>query len=177
MNKYDFKIGDKFGEWEIIAYAGLKSKNSYWTCKCSCGKVFDIEGTRLRNGQISCGHLNSKGEYQITQLLSNADIHFESQWKDERFKTDLNNPYRFDFAIYNDNNQLKFLLEYQGEQHYLCSKNGWFTEKELKKIQKRDQRKYELCQQYHIPLEVIPYTELNDIEEVLFSLLKKYQIL
>lgn len=45
--------GQKFGDLTVLKYAGDK----YWLCQCSCGKIKEIHGTRLRNGWVtSCGH-------------------------------------------------------------------------------------------------------------------------
>lgn len=48
------KVGDKFGEWEII---GEASKPYYSLCKCSCGKIKEVNNSTLRLGKSkSCGH-------------------------------------------------------------------------------------------------------------------------
>lgn len=45
--------GQQFGDLTVLKYAGDK----YWLCQCSCGKIKEIHGTRLRNGWVtSCGH-------------------------------------------------------------------------------------------------------------------------
>jgi len=45
--------GQKFGEWEVLSYAGKK----YWNCRCSCGVERKVIGKDLRSGRSkSCGH-------------------------------------------------------------------------------------------------------------------------
>lgn len=45
--------GQVFGEYTVLKYAGDKR----WLCKCSCGKIKEIDGYRLRDGLVkSCGH-------------------------------------------------------------------------------------------------------------------------
>ena len=54
-NKRIDLTGMIFGEYIVLGYAGDK----YWRCRCSCGKVKDILGARLRSGDTkSCGHAN-----------------------------------------------------------------------------------------------------------------------
>lgn len=44
--------GEQIGEWEVLRYKG----NSYWECKCSCGKIKNVHSYELRNGfSESCG--------------------------------------------------------------------------------------------------------------------------
>lgn len=51
---------------------------------------------------------------------------------------------RFDFAILDENNNVKYFIEYQGEQHYIARGNI-FTEEKVKIIQQRDKEKLEYC--------------------------------
>lgn len=48
------KVGDRYGEWEII---GEASKPYYSLCKCSCGVIKEVNNSTLRLGKSkSCGH-------------------------------------------------------------------------------------------------------------------------
>ena len=58
-----------------------------------------------------------------------------------------------------------FAIEYQGEQHYL-SMDHLGGEKELKKIQKRDEAKRIACKTFEIQLLEIPYFELKPLEVI-----------
>ena len=84
---------------------------------------------------------------------------------------------RFDFAIIKNDN-VSFLLEYNGEQHYQSSnrENSWNTEENLQKTQKRDKEKEQICKNLNIPLEIISYKDYSRLEEILLKLLKKYNI-
>lgn len=49
------KVGDRYGEWEII---GEASKPYYSLCRCSCGRVKEVNNSTLRLGKSrSCGHV------------------------------------------------------------------------------------------------------------------------
>ena len=51
--------GIKFGELTVLSYNKEKSfgtKDTFWTCKCECGKIADIRSSCLLNkGQKTCG--------------------------------------------------------------------------------------------------------------------------
>jgi hypothetical protein len=48
--------GNVYGGVTVVSFAFSKSGNSYWNCKCSCGKDFIAFGSRIKNGSIySCG--------------------------------------------------------------------------------------------------------------------------
>lgn len=49
------KVGDRYGEWEII---GEASKPYHSLCRCSCGRVKEVNNSTLRLGKSkSCGHV------------------------------------------------------------------------------------------------------------------------
>jgi hypothetical protein len=83
--------------------------------------------------------LNFKEEYIFSDLVSSSG-----------------RPLRFDFAILDDNNELDFLIEFQGIQHYEPkSKFGGISG--LRKQQYNDMKKREYCAKHNIPLVIIPY--------------------
>ena len=75
---------------------------------------------------------------------------------------------RFDFAIFDKNNNLLGLIEYQGEQHY---KNYKIMGKQQREI--TDPMKKEYCLNKNIPLFEIKYTEniVLKLQEILSKLL------
>ena len=93
---------------------GLASK-----CRCICGKEKIIRNNSLRKGDTtSCGCRKiSKGEEQIQKFLDRNNIIYKSQYTFQDLKSS-SNTLSFDFAIFDNYNKLKFLIEYQGEQHY-----------------------------------------------------------
>ncbi len=57
MKKAKEITGEKFGKLKVLKRAG-SSKNglAMWECLCECGKIKNIVGTSLRNGNTtSCG--------------------------------------------------------------------------------------------------------------------------
>lgn len=83
---YQDLTGQTFGELTVLHVNQerydkdvLKTNkpHRYWTCLCSCGRIKDVEGSHLKSGHtISCGHIKSKGEQKITEILKNNNIIF-----------------------------------------------------------------------------------------------------
>jgi len=49
--------GQKFGKLTAIEYLG----DTYWLCRCECGRMKKVRGGNLRNGTVrSCGCLTGK---------------------------------------------------------------------------------------------------------------------
>jgi len=70
---------------------------------------------------------------------------------------------RFDFAIFNDTNTLRGLIEYNGEQHY--EKNGFFNHNGL--LQIHDKMKIEYCKNKNIPLLILNKNNINLSKDIL----------
>lgn len=152
--------GNKYGKLTILRYycvSNSSSGHALWECQCECGNICIANSTSLKSGSTkSCGCLNSQGEEEIKKLLTANNIIFkrEHTFSDLRYKGLL----RFDFAIFDNNNSLILLCEYDGEQHQLKESKYFDNE-----IQLRDNLKNEYCQSNNIPLVRIPYTKLNNI--------------
>lgn len=156
-------VGDKFGLLEIIERAPAKGNHSYVKCKCDCGNVVEVRVAHLK-GQfhsrtISCGcATQSSGEIKIIQLLEKANVNFQSQYRIKEFN--IGAP--FDFALFDNNNQLLGLIEYDGEQHFK-EVEMWGGEEQLLLQQERDKRKNQWCLENNIRLIRIPYTEYDNL--------------
>ena len=88
-----------------------------------------------------------------------------SMGKDKYFskmETENNRPIHYDFAIFDKNNNVVYLIEYNGQQHY--SAIEYFGgEDKFKQQQLRDSIKRNYCLSHKIPLIEIPYTELYNL--------------
>lgn len=48
--------GKKFGNLTVIERAENRGKEIFWKCRCDCGQIKEINGSRLKNGKTkSCG--------------------------------------------------------------------------------------------------------------------------
>ena len=115
-----------------------------------------------------CCKLASKGEATIEALLKEKRILYKTQYTfpDFRFQTTNGIP-KFDFAIFS-NEKLIFLIEYNGIQHYQDVE--YFKESSIT-IQARDTQKIEYCLNHSIPLEIIPYTDFDNLLKIIDELL------
>lgn len=171
LQQQSIKIGDHFGLLTVIDYEGLRkqaSRNrqeSWYICQCACGSPPKaIRGNDLHSGAvISCGCMCSYGEHIIRQILNKNHI----DYKTEYIFQDLVNPItqhhlRFDFAIF-ENNQLSYLIEFDGRQHFFGPEAQWSQSSSLEDIQFRDKLKNQYCKMNAITLKRIPFTALSHL--------------
>ena len=101
---------------------------------------------------------SSRGEIKIEEILKENGNHFKEEYSFPDLVTNSGRPLRFDFAIFDDEGQLEFLIEYQGIQHYEAkSKFGGYAG--LRKQQYNDMQKRIYCKKNNIILIAIPYTD------------------
>lgn len=119
-------------------------------------------GSRLRSpdGTQSCGCIKSKGELKIIEILTKNNIPFKTQIKFDDCKD--KDYLRFDFGIYNNQNKLLYLIEYDGIQHF-DSRYIWKDIQEFYNTKRRDNIKNEWCKKHNIPLIRIPYTKYETL--------------
>lgn len=100
----------------------------------------------------------SRGEIKIHEILEQAGLNFVEEYSFPDLISSTGRPLRFDFAIFDDNGDLDFLIEYQGIQHYEAkSKFGGYSG--LRKQQYNDMKKREYCYKNNIILVAIPYVD------------------
>lgn len=116
-----------------------------------------------------CDSHRSSGELRIRSFLELNYILFEEQYGFENCKD--NNILRFDFAIFNNNFDVQYLIEYDGIQHFKAIEY-FGGKKAFEKSQYHDQLKNEYCEKHNIPLLRIPYWEFNNIEKILTNYFK-----
>ena len=87
----------------------------------------------------------SRGEIKIEEILEKNDLNFKMEYSFEGLNSPNGRPLRFDFAVFDDDGNIDFLIEYQGKQHYQASqkfggKKGLYyikQEEETKKKRKK----------------------------------------
>lgn len=143
--------------------------SSYGKYKCiclECGSEFNVFANALRRGQISCGCLNSKGEYEIGKLLKQYGISYKSSFSFPDLLSPLGYPVFFDFALWDNNGNMN-LIEYQGIQHYIPQPDHFGDyQREI-----TDPLKKEYCKNNYIHLYEITYKD--DIKEKLNQILSE----
>lgn len=169
--------GQTINQLEVLERVGSsKQGNSIYKCKClNCGNIINVNSSRLNksNPQISCGCINSAGEYLINILLNELQIPYQTQYQ---FSDCIYvKPLRFDFAIFNSNNELLGLIEFQGKQHYTLEDIPW-DNYDFETAQKRDNIKREYCKSHNISLIEIPYTDYKKLnKEYLLNIINGFK--
>lgn len=158
-------------------YRPYSDRYFYWICPNGIHEPFyrQIKTSVIYNFRCpKCSF--SEGEDKIYNWLCNNTDHLKNigikdvvpqkRFGDCRDKRKL----PFDFGLEN-NFENWFLIEYNGEQHFFtvdfAGKGEEWAKKEFEKNQKRDKIKKKYCEQNNIPLLVIPYWEINNIENIL----------
>lgn len=164
-NIVEEKPGTMYGYLEVLSKdpapgSSFPDKSTHWICKChNCGTIKSVSGRALRRGDAkSCGCIKSLGETLIKEILNELNYNFKQEYTFD----DLISPFsklklRFDFGVLDNNNNLLFLIEYNGSQHEREVK--YFGNK-LEKIQACDEKKRLYCLNKGIPL--ITFTHINE---------------
>lgn len=98
----------------------------------------------------------SKGELKIADILQMAGLKYEIEYVFDDLIASSNKPLRFDFAVFDDDGNIWFLIEYQGEQHYKPVAH-YGGSKALQRQKHNDRKKVMYCQDNNIPLLVIDF--------------------
>ena len=159
-------------------YYQCKSKNKLtaaprWLCQCDCGNIVIVQGGNLRSGNTTncgCDRIGSKSEIVIAEFLSKNNIKHLQEYSFDDLRNKSGNLLRFDFAILDESNNVRALIEYQGAQHYM--ENIPFG---LYQRKYSDKMKKDYCTAHNIPLYEIRFNE--DLEEALDTLLYELQVL
>lgn len=136
---------------------------------CSCGNKTSSTFVNFKNreGCSFCSSKRSRGELKISKFLENSDVEYISEYKINGCRD--KRPVPFDFAI-TANNLILGLIEYDGKQHFEPI-DFFGGEDSLQFVQEHDQIKNKYCEDNNIPLLRIPYTEFNNVENIVFDFL------
>ena len=154
-------IGHKYNKLLVIEKTEQRASDGsvIWKCKCDCGNIHFASTNSLRTGTIqSCGCQRSRGEAKINQILFENNVNYQTQFwfKDLKDKKYL----YFDFAILDDEQNVKCLVEYQGIQHYdpTVLHGAWSNAP-----QEHDELKRQYCKLHNINLIELPYTDFETL--------------
>lgn len=104
--------------------------------------------------------LSSRGEIKIHEILEQAELSFKEEYVFPDLKSPNGRPLRFDFVIFDDDNKIDFIIEYQGKQHYEASAK-FGGKRALYQQQYNDNQKRRFCALHDFKLIEIPYWEEN----------------
>lgn len=179
FNRLSVRYPDISAEWDYDKNHPLRPedisfgirKKIWWICpNCNNSYISLVNSRTCRN--TACSKCNaSNGERQIEKFLKEYNIKYEREYRIKECKN--KQPLPFDFAIW-INDELR-LIEFNGEQHYKTDNRRFNSEEQLKKIQYRDNIKQNYCKDNNIPLLVIPYKKLKQIQEILHVYIQETQ--
>lgn len=154
-------------DYELITYQKFSKKMTVKHLKC--GNIYDV----LPNGFLVHGNrcpkckVTSIGETNINQWLLTNNIHYKREYWFDDLRGKKRKPLRFDFAILDNDHNIKCLIEYDGRQHFVHEETSMITEQAFKNTQKNDKRKNKYCKNKNITLFRIGYTYQQHINEIL----------
>lgn len=149
-------LGMRFGKL-IVMSKSMVNNHVIWLCKCDCGNTtMATTNSLIFNNKSSCGCIVSTGEAAIKRILTDANIAFSTQKKFKDCVLENLGCCKFDFFVNN-----KYIIEFDGVQHFKYRGSGWNTKENFVKIQQSDKIKNEYCTRNNIPIIRIPYTAKN----------------
>ena len=101
----------------------------------------------------------SYGEIKIQEILEENGLSFKMEYIFPDLRSPNGKPLRFDFAVFDDDGRIDFLIEYQGKQHYSCQNAGWDDPEQFEITQRHDRIKRDYCLTNGINLVIISYKE------------------
>lgn len=167
---------DSDNEKPIEEYTKASHSSISWICS-ECGHKWNasIANRMKHKGCPKCA--GSKGEKRIMRYLDNKNISYTQEYTFSDCLSDNGRVLRFDFALLDEKENVRCLIEYDGEQHF---KPVHFTDMDedimkqnLESCKLRDSIKNDYCKKNNIPLIRIPYTEFKNIETILQTKLTK----
>ena len=99
---------------------------------------------------------SSRGEIKICDILNVAGLPYKEEYSFSDLVSSSGRPLRFDFAVFDDNGDIDFLIEFQGIQHYEA-KSKFGGPKGLYQQKYNDAQKRRYCQEHGYTLITIPY--------------------
>ena len=100
----------------------------------------------------------SRGEIKIEEILTAAGLPFQEEYSFPDLIAESGRPLRFDFAVFDDDGNIDFLIEFQGIQHYQ-PKSKFGGTKGLLRQKHNDNKKRNYCLTHGYTLVTIPYWE------------------
>ena len=162
---------DSFYNYDKTIYVNARSKV---IITCPFHGIFEQTPNQHLSGHGCHICRSSSGEQKIVNHLKHRQISYARQVSFEGCK--YRRKLLFDFGITNLTGKLAGLVEFNGLQHYKII-NFYGGKSTFHKIQSRDAIKEEYCRTHKIPLLIIPYDKIKDVNVLTDMFLKKIGIL
>lgn len=166
------------GEFEVLSEYNGRNKEVLYKHN-TCGTIFYAKPSNCRKTDKwpvcpKCIH-HSYGEEYITKILDSEKINYIYQYRISECKDKRALP--FDFAILDNTYSLLFLIEYDGKQHNMNSKNSscskYWNDGQKEKIANHDKIKNDYCKKHNIPLLRVNSSNKKEFSDLLHETLNK----
>lgn len=140
-----------------------------WNCQCDCGGYTEVSSAALLSGNTtSCGCLknHSIGEAIINNYLIDMKYNFKRQITFNDCLSPKSSKLKYDFGIYDENNNLLGLIEYDGIQHFQPVEYFGGIDA-FDYLQECDTIKWQYTTDNNIPFLRIKYSDKSQIIEIL----------
>lgn len=167
-------------EFTVISEYESSNKNIMMRHNCDkCGNFeYPVRPQNFIRGDRCPKCKESHGEKSIANYLNLKNINYKIEYRINDCKDKI--PLPFDFAVFDLNNSLLGLIEYDGIQHFEPISFGCKDTKKIKNtfeiIKHHDQIKTTYCLNNNIPLLRIKYTDFDKIEKIIDEFLKEIEI-
>lgn len=168
QKEFEEKVKEiKGDEYEVLGkYKGANKKVLIRHNKC--GYRWKIRANNLTSNDQECPlcqrYRLSNGVEKIINFLEKHGIKYETEYT---FKKCRNiNPLPFDIALFNEDNEVDYLIEYDGIQHFEPVEHFGGNEN-FKNTKYRDKIKNKFCEKNNIKLIRISYYQKQDIEYII----------
>lgn len=132
-----------------------------------CGYKWDIIPNSFLQGTRCPQCAESKGEQRIREYLESKYINFQQEYSFDDLLGTGGGVLRFDFAVFDNDKKLIYLIEYDGEFHF----KKQYDNDNFEDLRIHDKRKNQYCRENNIPLLRIPYWKFGNIEDILKEVL------
>ena len=157
----------------LTMYEGVKSDMTVWCVSCqekttATARAF-IKNVRAK-GCEHCGHVSSEGERAIERWLDDNEVEYRAEQSFEDLVDTY--PLRYDFAILNEDETIRCLVEYDGIQHFEPVE-AFGGIPFFKDQQKKDKMKNEYAKANDIKLYRISYKQRRKINKLMADILSQ----
>lgn len=135
----------------------------FWKCKCDCGNICSIRGTYLRQGiSTNCECKRSVGEDKIKTLFDENNILYKREYTFSDLVSQSGGYLRYDFGVLDETENLLYLIEYDGIQHFNQNCFGK-DEQDFITLKEHDELKTNYAKEHNMPLIRINYQQLKTL--------------
>ncbi len=161
-----------FGHLQVIgrdlSIGHASGQHARWLCRCDlCGSIESVSGRMLTSyGKDRCAKCNggmSIGESKIAELLKANEVDFRYNASIGCVNPKTGYPLQFDFVIDCCDGVDRYIVEFDGYQHFNIAPQSWERTMPLEQRIRYDEYKNKWCLDNGIPLIRIPYTYLNKL--------------